>query len=110
MAGPEELITHAASDLGGKPAEPLVISDHELLPWEKRCHAPLDVLNEYKLVNTEEKRRGVEDLGSEIYVRLTYYEKWIVAASNLLMQKGIITPAELARKLDDVKARHGVPQ
>ncbi len=108
MPEPAELITHAVSDLGGQSADPLVITDHELLPWEKRCHALLDVLDVHKIVNTEEKRRGVEDLGGVIYGQLTYYEKWIVAAANVLMQKGILTPDELARKLEEVKARQGV--
>jgi hypothetical protein len=109
MPTPDELIQRAASDLGGRPAEPLAITDHELLPWEKRCHALLDVLDQHKLVNTEEKRRGVEDLGGEIYAQLTYYEKWIVAAANVLMQKGVLTPDEIARKLEAVKARHEAP-
>jgi hypothetical protein len=103
----EDLIRRSANDLGGLPADPLVISDHELLPWEKRCHALLDVLDQYKIVNTEEKRRGIDDLGSEIYGKLTYYEKWIVSAANVLMQKGILTPDEIAQKVDEVKARLG---
>jgi hypothetical protein len=106
----DELIRRSANDLGGLPAEPLVISEHELLPWEKRCHALLDVLDQYKIVNTEEKRRGIDDLGSEIYARLTYYEKWIVAAANVLMQKGILTSDEIARKIDEVQARLGAPR
>jgi hypothetical protein len=107
---PDDLIRRSANDLGGLAADPLVISDHELLPWEKRCHALLDVLDQYKIVNTEEKRRGIDDLGSEIYARLTYYEKWIVAASNVLMQKGILTSDEIARKVDEVKDRLVVPR
>jgi hypothetical protein len=106
----DELIRRSANDLGGLPAEPLVISEHELLPWEKRCHALLDVLDQYKIVNTEEKRRGIDDLGSEIYAKLTYYEKWIVAAANVLMQKGILTSDEIARKIDEVQARLGAPR
>lgn len=105
-SAPEDLIRRAANDLGGLPADPLVITDHELLPWEKRCHALLDVLDQYKIVNTEEKRRGIDDLGSEIYARLTYYEKWIVSASNVLMQKGVLTPDEIAQKVEQIKAQH----
>jgi hypothetical protein len=109
MASGDDLITRAPSDLGGSPAEPLVLSDHQLLPWEKRCHALLDVLAAHKIVNTEEKRRGIDDLGSEIYGKLTYYEKWIVAAANVLMQKGILTPDEIARRVDEVKQRFEEP-
>ena len=38
-------------------------------------------------VNTEEKRRGVEALGSELIVR-----RWIVAFAHILFQKMILTP------------------
>ncbi len=31
--------------------------------------------------------------------KLTYYERWIVGAANLLLQKQILTPDEIARKL-----------
>ena len=34
-----------------------------------------------------------------------YYEHWIVAFANILFQKQILTPEELARKMDEVKAR-----
>ena len=54
----------------------------------------LDVLAARKLVNTEEKRRGVDDLGKDIYDKLTYYEKWILSACQVLLGKGLITSAE----------------
>ena len=83
--------------------------DHELLPWEKRCHALLGILDIHKIVNTEEKRRGVEDLGSEMIGKLTYYERWIVSAINVLLEKRVLTPDQLARKTAEEQARfkHG---
>ena len=38
--------------------------------------------------------------------KLTYYEHWIVAFANILFQKQILTTDELARKMDEVAARH----
>ena len=80
-----------------------------LEPWEKRCHALADVLDFHKIINTEEKRRGVESLGTEIVGKLTYYERWIAAFAFLLFQKGILTPDDLARKMAEVEARHQGP-
>lgn len=100
-----ELAARGANDLGGQDAGPFVPTDHVLLPWEKRCHALLDVLAMKKIVNTEEKRRGVDELGSMIYDKLTYYEKWILSACNILLGKGVITSEELARKMEEVKKR-----
>jgi hypothetical protein len=105
MADPADLVTRLPTDLGGAPADRIAITDHALLPWEKRCHALLDILDVHKLVNTEEKRRGVEELGSEMVGTLTYYERWIVAAVNVLMQKQLVTPDEIARKTAEVQAR-----
>ena len=84
-------------------------SSTELAPWEKRCHALADVLDFHKIINTEEKRRGVEALGSELIGKLTYYERWIAAFANILFQKQILTPEALARKMDEVAQRHSAP-
>lgn len=97
--------TRLPNDIGGNEAGPIQIADHELLPWEKRCHALLDVLDTNKIINTEEKRRGVEDLGKELISQNGYYERWIMAAANILMQKQLITPDEIARKTSEVEER-----
>jgi hypothetical protein len=54
----------------------------------------------------EEKRRGVEALGSELVARLSYYERWIVAFAKILFEKPILTPEQLALKMDEVAARY----
>ena len=105
MTQTQNLVTRLPNDIGGLPAESIQRVDHELEPWEKRCHALADVLDFHKIVNTEEKRHGVEALGSEMVSKLTYYERWIVAFSNILFQKEILTPRELADKMDEVAAR-----
>src|SRR5947208_6969991 len=105
MTGTEHLLKRLPNDIGGVAAEPIQRVDHELDPWEKRCHALADVLDFHKIINTEEKRRGVEALGAEIIGKLTYYERWIAAFANILFQKGILTPAQLAFKMADVEKR-----
>lgn len=105
MTQTEHLITHLPTELGGLDAGPLVRVEHALEPWEKRCHALADVLDFHKIISTEEKRRGVSALGSEIVGSLTYYERWIVAFANMLFQKEILTPEELAVRMEEVAAR-----
>ena len=99
------LVRRLPNDIGGLDAPPIQQTDHELEPWEKRCHALADVLDFHKIVNTEEKRCGVEALGAEMVGKLTYYERWIVAFSNILFRKGIMNPTELAEKMKEVEAR-----
>ncbi|SDI95764.1 SH3-like domain-containing protein [Pseudomonas abietaniphila] len=101
----EELIKRLPNDIGGMPADPIVQVEHALEPWEKRCHALADVIDFHKILSTEEKRRGVEALGSEVIGKLSYYERWIVAFANIFFQKGILTPTELAQKMAEVEAR-----
>jgi hypothetical protein len=101
----EQLITRLPNDIGGLTASPIDQSDHELAPWEKRCHALADVLDFHKIVNTEEKRRGVEALGGEVIGKLSYYERWAVAFANILFQKGILTPEDLANRMHDIALR-----
>ncbi len=103
--GSEQLVMRLPNDSGGTEAGPINIADHEMLPWEKRCHALLDILDVNKIVNTEEKRRGVEELGSEMIGKLSYYERWIVSAVDVLLQKQILTPDEIARKTAEIEAR-----
>ena len=65
---------------------------HVLGPGEKRCHALGDVLDFRKIINTKDKRRVVEALGSEIVSDLSYYKRWIVSFTNILIHNGTLTP------------------
>ena len=105
MTATEHLVKRLPNDFGGTPADPIQIADHPLEPWEKRCHALADVLDFHKIINTEEKRRGVESLGTELVNKLSYYERWIAAFANILFQKAILSPSDLARKMQEVEAR-----
>jgi hypothetical protein len=105
MMDTSAVVNRLGNDIGGAQAGPIEQVEHQLEPWEKRCHALADVLDFHKIINTEEKRRGVESLGEVAIGKLTYYERWIAAFSNILFQKGILTPTELARQMDLVAAR-----
>ena len=105
MSDTQHLVTRLPNDIGGAGSDPIVRAEHEMEPWEKRCHALADVLDFHKIINTEEKRRGVESLGAEMVGKLTYYERWIVAFANLLYQKQLLHPADVARRMDEIAAR-----
>jgi hypothetical protein len=104
------LVKRLINDIGGTGGqEPVLMHEHAMLPWEKRTHALLDILDFHKLVNTEEKRCSVEELGSDIGAKLSYYEKWLVGTVNLLRQKRILTADEIGMKTREVSLRMGVP-
>jgi hypothetical protein len=105
MTHSEDLLKQLPNDIGGVPSDRFERVDHVLEPWEKRCHALADVLDYHKIINTEEKRRGVEALGSEMIAKLSYYERWVATFVNILFAKGLLAPEQLAKKMDEVEAR-----
>jgi hypothetical protein len=105
MTDAAHLVKRLPNDIGGLSAGKIEQIDHVLEPWEKRCHALADVLDFHKIINTEEKRCGVEALGADMIGTLSYYERWIVAFANILLRKGILTPTEIALKMQEVEKR-----
>jgi hypothetical protein len=94
-------------DMGGLPASAVVPAEHDYAIWEKRVDALLVLLSgrDQPLVSTDELRRNIESLGAEAYERMTYYERWIFAVAQTLIQRGVLTVDELGRKIDEVCAR-----
>ncbi len=94
-------------DMGGLDAGPVEPTEHDYTPWEKRVDAILRLVGDDKrqLINLEEHRRAMEELGPGAYDELSYYERWISAITNILIEKGVISVDELGRKMEDVKAR-----
>lgn len=105
MNRPEHVI-RLPNDIGGLDSAPFARTDHPMAPWEKRCHALADVLDLRKIINTEEKRKGVEALGESLIGKLSYYERWIVTFANISFTKGFFAPSDLARKMAEVEARY----
>ena len=76
-------------------------------PGKKRVDAILRLVSDdsRRLVGTDELRRAIEDLGPGVYDELGYYERWIVAITQVLLEKGVIGVDELGRRMESVKAR-----
>ena len=96
---------HSYHDLGGTPAGPVPQAEHELQLWEKRIEALLVLLTRKKILRIDENRRGLESLGGEIYHSLGYAERRILAMSNNLIIKGIVSVDELAAKIAEIEQR-----
>ena len=97
-------------DMGGLPAGTVVPSEHDYALWEKRVDAMQMLLKDKQLLTTDEMRRNIESLGADVYEKLTYYERWCAAITNTLIQRGVITIDELARRIADVQAREDAPK
>jgi hypothetical protein len=92
-------------DMGGQPAGPVSLAEHEIEPWEKRIEAILRCmqLREKPVVTVDELRRGIEELPPKLYDTLSYYERWIASLTNILVEKGVLSRGEIDARMAAIK-------
>ena len=95
-------------DLGGLAAGPVDAHEHEPTLAERRIDAMMQLLRAKPRAFwvTDENRRTIESLSPETYRESSYYEKWCRAMRSLLIEKDVLTAAEIEAKLAEVKSRH----
>ena len=92
-------------DMGGEPAGEINPDEHDYALWEKRVDALLVMLTAKKLMTVDEMRRNIEALGPAAYDSMSYYERWIHAISQTLIQRGVLTVDEIGRRMREVELR-----
>jgi hypothetical protein len=94
-------------DLGGLEGGPIDPEVTEAKPWEKLAVVIGNALGAKgaKLVRTDEVRRTREEMGAELYNRLGYFEKGIESLKRLLVEKGLLDPQELERRMGEIAKR-----
>jgi hypothetical protein len=105
MTNPDPARGH--HDMGGLPAGAVEPAEHDYALWEKRVDALMGLLShkDRRLITVDELRRNIESLGPEAYDKMSYYERWIYAITQTLLQRGVITVDELGRKIEAIRAR-----
>ncbi len=98
------MIERSHHDMGGLPAGKVEPTEHDYAEWERRVDA-MSMLMGARGVTVDERRKNIEMLPPEAYDRMTYYERWVVSLAQALIQRGIITTAELARKMSEIEKR-----
>jgi hypothetical protein len=98
----------AAHDVGGLEFGPIDRHEHDLALWEKRTDAMLILLigAKKRAFAIDAHRRVIEDYGQQEYDRTTYYEKWIRAIRNLLVEQEIVTREEIEAHMEVARKRH----
>jgi hypothetical protein len=94
-------------DVGGLAAGRITAAEHDYAAWEKRVDA-LNVLltaPSRRLLSTDERRRHIEALGEPRYGAMRYYERWMHSICAALVERGVLSVDELARKMAEVAAR-----
>jgi predicted transcriptional regulator len=87
--------------MGGLPAGPVERDEHAYDLWEQRVDALMVLLShkDRQLLKVDELRRNIESLGAEAYDRMGYYERWMHAIVQTLIQRGVISIDELGRAM-----------
>jgi len=91
--------------MGGLPAGKVEPTEHDYPDWERRVDAMVQLLRGGGRITVDELRKNIESLPREAYDQLSYYEKWISSLTQTLIQRGVITSAELGRKMEEVDKR-----
>ena len=97
-------------DIGGLAgAGPIDQTEHQLSDWEILADAVNQALGARGVKRTDEMRRAREEMDSEVYRDLAYYERWIASMETILIEKKILTKEEIDRKLAEFETKWGEP-
>lgn len=100
----------AMHDMGGLPAGPVEKDEHDPSLAERRVDALMSLLMSPAVAafNVDEMRRTIESLPREVYERHDYYERWLLTIDSLLVEKGLLTRAEIVARIAALEAdAHG---
>ena len=102
----------AMHDLGGvEPAASSTIDrdEHALTQFDKNVDALMYLLSHpsRRLIRVDELRRAIESFTPLQYEQLSYYEKWLQAMHNLMIEKGVLTREEVEQKIAALRAGQG---
>jgi hypothetical protein len=98
----------ATHDVGGLEFGAIDREEHDLALWEKRTDAMLRLLVSpgKRAFTVDGMRRVIEDYGQQEYDRTTYYEKWIRAVRNLIVEQEVVTREEIEARMAEIRTRH----
>ena len=105
----KEVGARAYHDMGGLPAGKVEYTEHDYELWERRVDALMMILSGIKgakrMITVDELRKNIERLPPDAYERMSYYDRWVSSITQTLIQRGVITTEELARKMAEVRER-----
>ena len=93
----------AMHDMGGVSkfmCESVDTTPHALDEFDRTVDALRQILGAKKVMSVDELRRGIEAIPEAEYHRLTYYQRWIRSVAASLLEKGVVSEAELRAALE----------
>lgn len=92
-------------DMGGREAGAVERAEHDHALWEKRVDALMRIASAKGYFTVDGLRRALEDMGEEAFETMTYYERWIAAITQNLIEAGAFTVEELNARMEEVARR-----
>ncbi len=87
-------------DVGGLDFGPIDLHEHDPAQWEKRVDAMLVLLaTKKKAFKIDAMRRVIESYGEQQYDATEYYEKWVRAIRNLIVEQELVTREEVEARI-----------
>jgi nitrile hydratase subunit beta len=78
-------------------------------PWEGRVFALNQALGAWRKWNIDASRHQRELIPPADYLRMSYYEKWLTALTELLVNRGLVTRAEIESGKPDAGSPKATP-
>ena len=92
-------------DMGGQDAGPISTEQHDFSLWEKRVDALMILCSGKGYFTVDGLRRALEDMGEAAFEDMSYYERWIAAINQNLIEKGAYSLEELGKRMAQIQAR-----
>tara|TARA_Y100000588_G_scaffold5510_1_gene6610 strand:+ start:97 stop:444 length:348 start_codon:yes stop_codon:yes gene_type:complete len=98
-------LERAQNDLGGQPAGLVGHDAHDPTLFERRVDAIFRLLVEppVSLFTVDAQRRVMENVASDLYTGLTYYELWMESVRRLLIEREVLTADEIEGRFAEVE-------
>jgi len=88
-------------------AEPMPVAEREAAPWESSMEAVCESLALRGALENLERRNAEDALGEGAYAGAPVYGRPALATAHELIERGVISEAELEAKMEEVRARFG---
>jgi nitrile hydratase len=94
------------NDLGGQPAGPVCLDEHPSTLHEKRVDALQKLLSgKLGVFTSDAMRRAIESNTEEDYKSMLYYDKWIRAVRDLVVEQQLLTAREIEDRIEVLRER-----
>ena len=81
------------------------MDQHDFALWEKRVDALMVLCSSKGLFTVDGLRRALEDMGEDAFEKHSYYERWVAAVNQNLIEAGVYTLEELGQRMAEIADR-----